>query len=88
VNGRRDVTLRRMMQTVEASGVATSRGTFLKYQQIGMQIVRERDREKQKYQGAGHRGPLAPAGVLAFAKLNGPADTPHAEQGQGDHDPQ
>jgi hypothetical protein len=77
-----------MMRTVRAGGVATSRGTFLKYQEIGMQIVSERDREKQKYQGAGHRGPLAPGGVLAFAKLNGPADTPHAQQGESDGDPQ
>jgi hypothetical protein len=78
----------RMMRASDTGCVAAPRGTFLKKDEVGMQIVGKRNHEEQWHQRASKRRPLAPRGMVAIARLMNPTSAPHAETCGGNHHPQ
>jgi hypothetical protein len=70
--------LRGMVRTGEAGGVPAARSALFKIHEFGMEIVGQRDHEKQQDQGGGKCGPLAPRSMLANAPPLRPTHAPHA----------
>lgn len=68
--------------------VPATSGTLLEHDQFGMQVIRERNHEKQEDQSADKGAPLAPRGMLALSPLVDPATAPQAQKGEGHGQPQ
>lgn len=62
--------------------------TFFDKHQFGVQIIGERNDEKEQHHGADKRGPFAPFGVAAAAALARPPSAPENHSRDGDHEPE
>lgn len=68
--------------------MAAAAGTLLDQHQFGVQIIGERNDEKEQHHGACKRGPLAPGSVAADAALVRPPGAPENKPRDRDQQPE
>jgi hypothetical protein len=76
--------LLRCVRGGEAVHVAAAGRAVFEDDQFGVQIVGERDDEKEQNEGAGDRGPFAPRSMAAGARLMRPAGAPEGDSACGE----